>query len=409
MTAPGAGPSSEVARLRDTRVVSEFIAARATAIFGDQVVTYFIPVAVFSLTRDVTASGLAFLVQWLPRILSMPLSGALVDRFSARTQLVVVDMLRVALLALAALTGSVTVMVLVSGATTLLNGHSTIATESILGRHVPRDQYPSTQSRFQAAQQLATVAGPALAGVLVAAVSVPLALALIAALFLASASWTALRFPGLAGRQVRESAPRLVATMRTGARAVLGDRPTRSLVGITVAVNLSGSLTLAALPSLVVGVMGASEASVGVIAAAATGMSFLAAVIAARYTRKRSADTLLPATSVLLLAGITGAVLAPDPLVLGVAYGFWSAGVTLFSVWMRTWRVRLLPTEQLGAGLGVFSSLILVTAPIAGAVLATAGGRWEVQTVLACIGAISLLGTVVGYRRFHSRTATVAS
>jgi len=82
-------------------------------------------------------------------------------------------------------------------------------------------------------------------------------------------------------------------------------------------------------------------------------------------------------------------ILAGDVVVMDIGYGCWSAGVTVFTIWMRTWPIRVIPAEQLGAALGVFSSMILASAPLAGVILATAGGSWDPRTILAVVAVVS--------------------
>ncbi|MDQ0424641.1 MFS transporter [Cellulomonas iranensis] len=399
------GTTDDVVLIEEPGVVRRFIAARSVAILGDQTVTYFVPIAVYGATRSVTTSGVAFLVQWLPRIVSTPLSGAVVDRFPPRAQLVVVDLLRAALLGGAALTGSISALVVASGLATLLNGHSTIAVESILGRQVPPDAYPRTQSDFQAAQQLVTVAGPALGGALVAALPTDAGLAVIAAVFVLSGAWTGAGFRALGRGTVGAGESSVAARLRTGVRTVLTSRATLALVGVTLCVNLVGSLALASLPPIVAGSLGEPDAAVGVLAAAATVLSLGAAVIVGRVTAARPVDVVLPWVLGALAISAVLMVVAHHVVVMGIGYGLWSAGVTAFAVWMRTWRVRLIPREHLGAGLGVFVSLIMVTAPLAGLVLATVGERIGPQATLAAAALASALAVVPAYRRFRRETA----
>ena len=388
MTAPAPAPSP--ALHRDATILG-FVAARALAILGDQTVTFFVPIAVYGATQKVTSSGIAFLVQWLPRILSMPVSGAYVDRFRARRQLVVVDLARVAMLGLAAVTGSLPLLVVAGGAATLLNGHSTIAVESILGRQVAQDRYPQTQARFQAAQQLVTVAGPALGGMLLGVLPVDAGLAVIAAIFLVAGVWTGLCFHALDRVVVETGGEKLLRRLGTGFSTVFGSRPILSLIAVTLGVNLTASLVLASLPAIIIGDLGQSEPTVGLLAATATVVSFLAALLTAPIAKRREVDVFLWPVALLLVTGALCMILADDVVVMGIGYGCWSAGVTVFTIWMRTWRIRVIPAEQLGAALGVFSSMILASAPLAGVILATAGGSWDPRTILAVVAAVSLV------------------
>lgn len=393
--------------LTQKRTIAGFISARSTAILGDQIITFFVPVAVFGATQNVQASGIAFLVQWLPRIVSMPISGAFVDRFPARRQLVIVDLLRAAVFVAAAATGSIPFLVVASGAATLLNGHSTIAVESILGREVPADRYAPTQAKFQAAQQLVTVGGPAIGGVLLVTTSVPIGLLVIAAVFLTSGVWTGLAFKTLrgSGRVGTSTAAESLARRLSGGFSTVFTSPTiLALIVLTLGVNLTGSLALASLPAIVIGEMQSTESMVAVLACSATVLSLLAALAVNFASERYGIEKLVLPVAVILTGSAVCMVLARDVVTMGAGYGLWSAGVTAFAVWMRTWRVRVIPSERLGAALGVFVSMIMVSAPLAGVVLATAGEALGAQTSLGVTSVVSVALVVPAYLLFRART-----
>lgn len=398
--------ASAASHVESPNTVTAFIAARGTAILGDQLVTFFVPVAVFAATRSVSISGLAFLIQWLPRIISMPLSGVLVDRFPQRRQLVVVDAVRAVVLLIAALSGSVPVMVIASGVATLCNGHSTVAVETLLGREVRQDQYTRMQSRFQAVQQLMTILGPTLGGLLLLIGSPWIGLTCIAGVFLLAAIWTGLGFRTMGVQTFTVPGEPFSQQLRTGFTTVRRLPAVVLLIGITIAVNLTGSFALAALPSILIGSLDQPESIVAIVSAGATILSLIAALIAGKITRTRKVEILVPLMAILLIASAATMPFASELALMAVAYAFWSAGVTVFAIWMRTWRVRLIPSERLGAALGVFSSLILVTAPIAGVVLSAAGPAIGPQPSLGLLSIISAVVVVPLFIAFKRRTAT---
>ena len=64
--------------------LKRFVASRFLSALADQFLLFVVPLAIFKSTGDVKYSGLAFVIEWLPRILFFPLAGFFVDRMKAR-------------------------------------------------------------------------------------------------------------------------------------------------------------------------------------------------------------------------------------------------------------------------------------------------------------------------------------
>ncbi|WP_055589186.1 MFS transporter [Peterkaempfera griseoplana] len=69
---------------------------RATDALAASVVTYAVPLLVFSLTGSVTWTGIAFLVEWVPRLAAIAAVGPLIDRRSPQSALLATSVLRIA-------------------------------------------------------------------------------------------------------------------------------------------------------------------------------------------------------------------------------------------------------------------------------------------------------------------------
>lgn len=141
--------------------------------------TYGIPLLVLSTTRSAALTGAAFTLEWIPRLAAFGWAGSIVDRRGAAVVFHLASLGRALVLAAGAVllylypsgaVASVTVMVL-AAATGVLTQFSYVAVETA-GAAAGRRAGPRAH-RVQAVllgiDQTATLAGPALAGVLLLA------------------------------------------------------------------------------------------------------------------------------------------------------------------------------------------------------------------------------------------------
>ncbi len=75
--------------------IMRFMAGRFLSALGDQFLLFAAPLIVYQATGSVAKSGLAFLIEWTPRILFLPVAGFFADRFNHRHLYLVADFSRV--------------------------------------------------------------------------------------------------------------------------------------------------------------------------------------------------------------------------------------------------------------------------------------------------------------------------
>jgi len=230
-------------------------AGQATSILGDQFSMIAMPWLVLKLTgSDPVALGTVLALGSVPRALFMLLGGAVTDRLSQRTVMLISDMLRCALIGLLAglvLTGSVHlwmvyILSLLGG---LISSFFTPASSSIVPQLLEAEYVQAGNSVMQGSTQLSIFLGPVLAGGLIAAFAgkagasgnmegIGLAFALDALTFLASAvTLWCMSVPH--PRDAAASAqPGLLASIKEGLHYMMQD-PVMRLVYILIAgVNL---------------------------------------------------------------------------------------------------------------------------------------------------------------------------
>ena len=219
-------------QLRRNPAFVRFWVASTVSDFGTYLTTVALSVLIL-VTLDGTAldQGAVNAARWLPYLLFGMLAGVWVDRFRRRTVLVAGDLGRAGILAVLCvlgLLGSASVPVLVVlmflFGTLALAGDA--AYQSFLPQLVRRPQLVRANARLQQSETVAQASGGAVAGIVVAVLSAPLALLIDALSYLLS-GLVLLTVPS------REPAPTSTTTVRSriaeGLRWVYGHRMLRPL------------------------------------------------------------------------------------------------------------------------------------------------------------------------------------
>ena len=135
-----------------------------------------IPWLVLQLTGDPLALGTVLALQGVPRAIFMLVGGAMTDRFSPRSVMLVADITRLVLfgfLALVTLLGQVQLwmLVLLSFIFGTVSGFFNPGSSSIVPHLVPVERLQFGNSVIQATAQMSTFIGPGLAGAVIAVLS----------------------------------------------------------------------------------------------------------------------------------------------------------------------------------------------------------------------------------------------
>ncbi len=354
---------------------------------GSQVTQLALPlVAIRSLrasTFDVgaleAAGSAAFLLVGLP-------AGAWIDRMRRRPVLIVADVGRVVALGsvpLAAALGALGLaqlyaVALVAGVLTVFFD---VAYQSLLPALVGSDGLVEANAKIAGTVEIAQVAGPSLAGVLVQALGGPYAMALDACSFGASAA-------AVTALEYRESAPGRAATRAAGALRhevaeglvfVLHHRMLRAIAGCTSTSNFFNAMRAAVLVVFLVRTLHTAPSLVGLVFAAGSVGGVVAALIASRLSiglgsaRATILGSLLSVGMLVVPLAGRGAGL----VIVSVAYFSYAFGGVLYNVNQVSFRQRVCPKELLGRMNATMRFLVWGTLPIgalAGGALASAVG-----------------------------------
>ncbi|MGW9030077.1 MFS transporter [Streptomyces sp. NPDC055722] len=340
--------------------------------------TYAMPLLVLATTGSSSLTGLAFALEWIPRVAAFSLAGALVDRCGAAIVCFLASLARALLVAAAAValvalprgtTETITVMAL-AAVTGTLTQFSFVANEAV-GAIVSRrteGQPHKVQSVLIGIDQTATLVGPALGGFLLLSGPTRM-LACLSVLSFLSAG-LALQTPPTPLRGASGDEGRPGGGMREGWETLRSLPALRLLVAGLACSNLALGLLQSASPIIVVHGFGRSPAAVGTLWSAAAASTLLA-VACCRFALDRLGlwgvgviSSTVAATACLALPQ------APSYLGYTALVALFMAGDGGLTVVLRTLRSLIIPPAAFGTTLSLTILLLLLPFPLAGIVIA---------------------------------------
>ncbi|MEU1255825.1 MFS transporter [Streptomyces chartreusis] len=371
-------------------------------LIAEQVVLFAVPLLIFQDTGDVSTLGFAFALEWLPGLLAYPFAGLIADRDGGARLFSRVSVGRAAVLGLVVVIvvaepGWTTAALMTNGALlSILAAPVRMSVEKMVPQVARGEKLATTQSLVQNMELLAMALGPALAAVAVLVLGKVWLLALAAGVFLvAAACWLPLPRqkwqPGNGGG-TRE----ILGELGLGWRLLIRNRPVRLLAVLNFAINLVFATVLSANAALVTGVFGASESSYGMLNTFVGIVGLGNLLVIPLLLRKLDVHVLGVIGFTALCAALFVAGTASSFAVYGTAFVAGMTGVAYYNVFNRTQRIKVIPQEHLGKVMGPFYLLNLLSYPMAGLLVGTAGEAIEPQdlvTVLAVV--LSVFGAVL--------------
>jgi hypothetical protein len=383
--------------------------AQAISAFGSRITRTALPIiAVSELDQAEVVVSLLMVSQLAPGILVGLTAGGFVDRNRKRPILVWADLVRaiaVASLTIAWLLGIlsmfhvIVVGILVGGASALFQ----ITDTAYLPGLIPREQLADGNSKLESTEAIAEITGPASAGVLIAAVGAPLAVAIDALSYV----WSALRLgairfveePPSAAISASMTASRRGHDLRVGLRAVFGHPIVRPIMLSHMVWAISGGFFMALYTLWCLRELHISTTLFGVIVAMGGVGSLAGSLLSRRFVASLGLGRALVTMSALslvcaLLIPLAGATSSFAIAILFlVLHQILSDGFSVaFVIQAVTLRQTVLPRHVLGrsnAAIHVFTSgLLPIGAGLAGVIAELAGTEVAVW-VGVCLGLIA--------------------
>ncbi|HEV3014816.1 MAG TPA: MFS transporter, partial [Actinomycetota bacterium] len=261
---------------------------------GSSFTMFALPLLVFNLTGSPIHLGITTAAEFVPYLLFGLVIGAWVDRVDRRRLMIATDLARAAVIAtiplLAAFDAlSVGWIYAVAFASATLTIAFDAAEFAAIPSLVPSgDDLVTANGRVQASYSTAQIAGPLLAGLLVAVAPVQQVLLVDAASFLVSAG--ALAMIGRAFNAPREEGPRraIRQDILDGLRYVLGHPVLRNISAMMALINLVGATVYAQLVVFAKRQLEASDSQVALLYAAGSAGVVLLSLAAGPLRRRLS-------------------------------------------------------------------------------------------------------------------------
>ncbi len=384
---------------------TEFIklwTAQAVSQFGSRITREGLALtAVLVLAASPAEMGVLGALSAAPVLLFGLLAGVWVDRLRRRPILIATDLGRALVLAtvpLAAWLGvlrveQLYVVALIAGTLTVFFN---VADQSYLPSVVGRDQLLDANSKLGATESVAEIGGPALAGILIQALTAPIAIVFDALSFVVSAV-----FIGL----VRAPDPRPVADpnppsvwqdMRAGLHVILSQPTLRSLALTAGMRTFFGSFIGALYGLYAVRELGVSPAVLGLLVGLGGVGSLLGAVVAGWAARRLGVGVALVGGAVLSACLTLLLPLASGPMVVVVAMLaipqlFGDMAMTVFMINEVSLRQTLIPDHLLGRANASMHFLVGALGPVGalvGGALATGIGA-RATLLIAALGILA--------------------
>jgi MFS family permease len=358
---------------------------------GDWIYRLAVPLLVLRLTGSAISTALAYALELMPYIVLGPVAGALADRFDRRRLLIGCDLVSAALAAgLAVLSAtdrpSIPALYALALALACVRPYYFPAFQGLIKDRVDGPRLAGTNAWLQSVDSVLAFAGPIIGVATVTALGVPVAAAVNAASFLASALLVASMPPSAAraGSAGRTTLRLLAADVRTGFRALGADRVILAGTLLMAGMNLAVLLVESNLVYVVVDATGGSATVVGLVLGA-QGLGALAGAVLAprlieRYPSGRLVVLGMAAAAPALAAPAVAAraeVLVPSWFLLGLA-------TSVIVVPWFTLRQHRVPSAVLGRVVSVGRAVSYATIPpaaVAGGLLVS--GRSVVPLFLA--------------------------
>jgi MFS family permease len=338
------GENLAVLRRRDFRLL---FLGQGVSVLGDRMVAVALAFAVIELGGSASEVGLVLAAGWLPLVATVLAGGVIADRTSRRRVMLAADVARMAsqgTMAALVITGAGEIWMLaaLAGVTGAGTGFFSPAATGLLPEVVPADELQPANALRATAVSTSEIAGPALAGVVVAVAGAGWAIAVDAATFAASAVCLALLRPP--ARELPEPAS-FLSDLRDGWVAFRSRRWVWTFVAYFAIVNVFWGAWSALGPVVADRDLGGAAVWGSILAA--QGVGALAGSVLA--TRARPPRPLVLVAAMEGLFGLPLGFLAAGASAPLVAVGTFFSGVGLMlgvSVWESTLQ-RHVPHESL--------------------------------------------------------------
>ena len=404
-------PPDEHGSLWRNRDFLKFWGGETVSLFGSQITTLALPLSAISLLGATAGDlGLIGAAGFAPFLLFTLVIGVWIDRWRRRPVMLVANVARGLLLALVPLLAVLGILqiwhlIVIAFAVAVCQVFFELAYQSYVPSLVERRYLVEGNAKLQTAAATAEVGGPGVAGLLIQAVTAPVAIVVDALSFLVSAvAIGSIRKPEPPpdSHDRDPDAGGMLRDIGHGLRLIVRDRYLRAMAGEATTFNLGFTIIETVLLLYVTREVGMTPALVGVVFSIGSLGSLLGAVVAERAQRRFGFGRAMTAAYVVAcLPPLLIPLVAPPTLVgaavLGASYVLGAIGVASSQVYVYALRQSITPDRLLGrmnSGYRFFVSGMLPLGALLGGLLGELIGLRATLLVGAGLVALALVWIV---------------
>jgi MFS family permease len=380
----------------------KFWSAETLSLFGTQVSLLAIPLlAVTTLKATPFDMGIINAAQFLPYMLFTLFAGVWIDQRRRRPIMIGAGFGRAVIFGLVPLGTALGVLgvgllsgIVFVGAT--LTVFFDLSYQAYLPSLVGRDQLVEANGKVEGSLSVAQAAGPGMGGVIVGALTAPIAVLLDACTYLVSA--VSLLFVRRPEPEPEASASEgsVPARIAIGLRVVVSNRYLRAIAGEAATYNLFNQALWAVLILYMSRELHFSPVVLGVVVAMTGVGAFLGSLIAGRLGRRwglgRTVTAMMAlACAVPLLIPLAGGGRVVAALIIGLALLLDGMGAVISNIQVMSLRQTVVPSEILGRTNAGYRFLVTGTAALGALLGGWLGGLIGLRPTLVVVGAGTLL------------------
>lgn len=377
-----------------------FLGSRFLSALADQIILFATPLVVYELTGSVAFAGLAFAIEWIPRIGALLFSGFLVDKIGPRIVYISSDVARAILTAgiffvlqVPSLQGAFLLAVL-CGIVGFFSEMAFVALETSVPKMFDRSEISKAQSILQTIDQTGQLVGPALATLLASIISIQSLFLIVAVIFALSVVNTFLFLPANLTSSEKIHFGSFGRDLKDGLKIVFGSKKLILISLFTIMINLILGVTLSVSGAYIQKAFSATPTNFGLMTMAAgiLGLFFFAAF--AKWNTKISSEKLGYFALILTCSGCLALSLASSFTFYALAFVMVLIGDGFVNIFIRTLRVRYIPEKRLGTVLSILILFNFLAFPIAGVLVSlfaeSIGVSWLFGVLAILVGGVGI-------------------
>lgn len=401
-------PSGPPSGLRRNRSFQLILGGQFVSALGDQIARLAVPWLVYDLTGSAAQMGTMSAITNLPQLLFGLPAGALVDRLNRRRLLIGGDVACALIIAMIPLLMALKVLRVWQLAAIIFCLQVVVvfyfvALQASLPNIVAREDLTAANSWLHLSDSTVGLVGPTLAGALIAAAGIGLALGLDVLTFAASMISVLLVSIPQPRPKDRGNRPSLWADVVEGLRFLWAETSLRLLVLVLMGVNIGVSAYSGLLIFHLRHDLALDPTQAGLVFSAAGVASLVVAPVVPALARRFGRGAVV--TGGLIVAGLVGPLIGFGRSlgVIAVAWGALAIAAGVVNVLLITLRQQIVPNELLGRVMSSSRFLARLAVPLAMWLAGLGGDAFGAPVILAAAGLFVLLvaagGVVWGLHR----------